>query len=181
MSVPRLRPPGTAASGLKVHRGPRGPLVLIAALGLAPPATGQSVPEIGLVTAPRFLPTLHGSFCGPLSCTPHGFELRPGGSHILSHFGAPGSLFCLMVGQRVTCTTIRGIGNALTIADPIALAAGSTGATAVGIPCGLGPAPVTIAVPAGLPPGTVLRFQAIGIAGTGAVAFGPTLEGSTAR
>jgi hypothetical protein len=158
------------------------PCLLMCALA-ASPAFAQAT-DVGLTMDGGTLTVIYGQDCGPVTCTP--FVAGPVGanqSRLLIHYAAPQTLYAIAVGVPAPCVAIPGIDNVLLLGGPIVLDWGITSTPPFApLPCNLsqGIANFSLLLPANTPPGIMFRIQSLGVSGSGAFAFGPTIETITA-
>ncbi len=158
------------------------PCLLLCALA-ARPACAQAI-EVGLTMGGGVLPVIFGQDCGPVPCTP--FVAGPVGVNqprILTHYGAPQTLYVIGLGLPAPCAPIPGIDNALLLGGPIVLDWGiTTSPPFVPLPCALsqGVANFSLVLPPTVPIGITFRVQSLGVSNSGALAFGPAIEAITA-
>ena len=152
----------------------------IAVICLPAVLAAQTSPDIGLtMDSPT---ALLGQICGPVPCQPFAAgTVAVGSTRVLTHSSAPWSPFALALGMPTAlCVQVPGVANTLLLGQPIAvIAIGTTGPPVPAGLCGRGVANVPFAVPPNAPRGFAFHLQSVGVAWSGALAFGPTLAAAT--
>ena len=152
--------------------------LLLAMSSFALPGRAQTT-EIGLTMDGGMLTVIYGQSCGPVGCQP--FFGGPVGAlqpRTLVHYGAPQSIYLVVIGLPGGCLPIPGIDNPLLLTDPVlVIGSGITSAPPfVPLPCNQGIAAETLLLPAGLPAGLAFRIQSLGVGNSGALGFSPAIE-----
>jgi hypothetical protein len=138
--------------------------------------------DVGMTMDGGMLTVIYGQDCGPVACTPFvGGTVGIGQSRSVQVFAAPQSLYAVALGFPGTCLAIPGIENSLLLSSPVILNASITSAPPfVPLPCQQGVSSESFTIPAAAPTGIVFRIQVFGQSNSGAWAFGPTIEATTA-
>jgi hypothetical protein len=161
----------------------RFPLPTLLALTLATNLATAQATDVGLTMDGGMLTVIFGQDCGTVPCTPFLAGPTGGGQpRNLVHYGAAQTLYVIAIGLPTPCIPIPGFDNALQLLDPIVLDFGlTTSPPFVPLPCGMsqGVANFQLVLPATVPAGITFRIQSLGVSGSGAFAFGPTLESTT--
>lgn len=153
---------------------------LLSALATASLATfaAAQAQDVGLTLDGGVATVIYGQACGPVGCTPFpGGPLAAGQTRILTQYSAPSTLYAVAIGTPGPCVQVPGFENDLLLANPFVIDWGVMPSPPFNpIPCQQTFLSVSLAIPAGAPPGIVVRLQSIGVTQLGRLAFGPAIE-----